>query len=224
MADLEKVSGEIRKYEMHLNQEKCTFGVDGGKFLGFMIAYWVIKANLDKCTTILEMHNPTNVQEIQKLNGRLASLSSFLLKHAEKVKPFYKLLRKTKQFPWDEPFEQAFLALKKTITTPPILSHPKPWVPLLIYLSVANEAVNSTLIQEEGKHQLSIYFISHILHDVDKWYRMIKKVVRVLITWAWRLRLYFQSHQVVVKMNYPIKQVLQKTELAGRIIAWSIEL
>jgi len=37
VAYLEEVFGEIRKYSMHLNPEKCIFGVGGGKFLGFMI-------------------------------------------------------------------------------------------------------------------------------------------------------------------------------------------
>jgi len=48
------------------------------------------------------MHNSTNVQEVQKLNGRLTSMSRFLLKLAEKEKPFYKLLKKTEPFLWDE--------------------------------------------------------------------------------------------------------------------------
>ena len=53
---------------------------------------------------------------------------------------------------------------------------------------------------------------------------MIKKVALALITSAWRLRPFFQSHQVVVKMNYPIKQVLRKPKLEGRMTAWSVEL
>ena len=53
---------------------------------------------------------------------------------------------------------------------------------------------------------------------------MIEKVVLALITSAQRLRPYFQSHQVVVKTNYPIKQVLRKPELVGKMIAWSVEL
>ena len=36
-ADLDEVFAQIRKYNMRLNPEKCTFGVGGGKFLGFMI-------------------------------------------------------------------------------------------------------------------------------------------------------------------------------------------
>jgi len=37
--DLEEAFGELRKYDMHLNPEKCTFGVGGGKFLSFMITH-----------------------------------------------------------------------------------------------------------------------------------------------------------------------------------------
>ena len=53
---------------------------------------------------------------------------------------------------------------------------------------------------------------------------MIEKVALGLITLAWRLRPYFQSHQVVVKTNSPIKQVLRKPKLVGRMVAWSAEL
>ena len=101
----------------------------------------------------------------------------------------------------DETCEQDFLAFKKTIATLRILSRPRPGVPLLLYLSVADEVVSSALIQEEGKHQLPIYFTSRILHDAEKHYQMIEKVTLALITSARRLRPYFQSHQVVVKTN-----------------------
>jgi len=61
---LEEVFGELRKYDMRRNPEKCTFGVGWGKFLSFMITHQRIEANPNKCTFILEMHIPTNVQEV----------------------------------------------------------------------------------------------------------------------------------------------------------------
>ena len=125
------------------------------------------------------------------MNGRLASLSRFLPKLVEKAKPFFELLKKTVPFLWDETCKQAFLAFKKTISPSPVLSWPRPEVPLLLYLSVANEVVSSTLVEEEGKHQLSIYFTSHILYDAEKRYQMIEKVALALITSARRLRPYF---------------------------------
>ena len=139
VADLEQVFEELCKYDMCLNPKKCTFRVGGSKFLGFMITHWGIEANPDKYTAILEMRSPTNIQEVQKLNGKLASLCRFLPKLVEKAKPFYKLLKKTEPFLWDKTYEQAFLAFKNTIR-------------ILLYLSVADEAVSSTHVQEEGKH------------------------------------------------------------------------
>ena len=120
--------------------------------------------------------------------------------------------------------DPAFLAFTKPIFPPPVLSRPRPRSPLLLYLSLAEEAVRSALIQEEGKHQLPIYFTSCMLHDTEKHYQMIKKVVLTLISLAQRHRPYFQSHQVVVKTNYPIKQVLRNLKLVGRMVAWSVEL
>ena len=83
------------------------------------------------------------------------------------------------------------MAFKKTIVIPPILSQHRPRVPLLLYLSVADKVVSSALVQEEGKHQLPIYFTSRILHDAEKSYQMIEKVALELITSGRRLRHYF---------------------------------
>ena len=69
---------------MRLNPVKCNFRVGGDKFLSFMITHRWIEANSDKCIAILEMHSLTNIQEVQKLNGRLASLFRFLPKRSRK--------------------------------------------------------------------------------------------------------------------------------------------
>ncbi|XP_015939174.1 uncharacterized protein LOC107464731 [Arachis duranensis] len=46
----------------------------------------------------------------------------------------------------------------------------------------------------------------------------------MLLTTSRRLRQYFQAHPVTVRTDQAVKQVLQKPDLAGRILAWSIEL
>jgi len=53
---------------------------------------------------------------------------------------------------------------------------------------------------------------------------VIEKLVLTLVFLARRLRHYFRSHQLIVKIYYPIKQILQRPELAGRMTAWAIEL
>ena len=42
VVDLEEVFGELHKYNMHLNPDKCTFGVGDDKFFGFMITHLLV--------------------------------------------------------------------------------------------------------------------------------------------------------------------------------------
>ncbi|VVA39287.1 PREDICTED: rve domain-containing, partial [Prunus dulcis] len=45
-----------------------------------------------------------------------------------------------------------------------------------------------------------------------------------LVVSARRLRPYFQAHGIKVLTNQPLRQVLQKPEISGRLIKWAIEL
>lgn len=165
------------------------------------------------------MHSPTNIEEVQKLNDRLASLSRFLSKLTGKAKPFYRMLRKIESFLWDEACEQAFLDFKKTIATPPVLIQPMSGAPLVLYLLLAKEAIGSVVVQEDEKHQIPIYFASRVIHDAEKRYQMIEKVASTLITSVWCYR-HFQTHHT----DHPIRQVLRKLDLAGIMVVWSVEL
>jgi len=97
---------------MRLNPEKCFFGVMAGKVLGFMVTQRGIEANSDKCEAILNMRSLTSLKEVQRLNGKLADLSRFLPRLAEKAKPLYMLLKGAHQFEWNSPCEEMFQELK----------------------------------------------------------------------------------------------------------------
>nr|KYP74109.1 Retrovirus-related Pol polyprotein from transposon 17.6 [Cajanus cajan] len=223
-ADLAEVFSQIRRHNMRLNLEKCVFGVQGGKFLNFMITNRGIEANLEKCKAIIQMQSPQTVKEVQCLAGRLVSLSRFIPRLAEKAWPIFTLLRKSKNFEWTDRCKEAFQSFKVFLTTPPILQRPDHVADLLLYLVVAEGAISAVIVQENQKVQTSIYFISRVLQDAEKRYQTIEKLALALVTAARRLRPYFQSHQVIVKTDYPIKQILRKPELSGWMIAWSVEL
>ena len=83
--DLSAVFSALRQYNLRLNQDKCVFGVDRGKFIGFMLTQCSIEANPEKCKAIIEMRNPTTIKEVQRLIGRLTAISHFLPKLAEQT-------------------------------------------------------------------------------------------------------------------------------------------
>ena len=95
--DLSAVFYALRQYNLRLNPDKCVFGVDCGKFLGFMLTQRGIEANPEKCKAIIEMRSPTNIKEVQRLIGRLTVISRFLPKLAEQTQPIIQLLKKIRQ-------------------------------------------------------------------------------------------------------------------------------
>jgi hypothetical protein len=68
--DLAEILASVRKYNMRLNPAKCSFGVQAGKFLGFMLTRRGIEVNPEKCQAIINMRSPTSVKEVQQLTGR----------------------------------------------------------------------------------------------------------------------------------------------------------
>ena len=53
---------------------------------------------------------------------------------------------------------------------------------------------------------------------------MMEKLAFVLITAFKNLRHYFQAHVINVMIDHPLKKAMNKLEVAGRLIQWTIEL
>lgn len=95
-----------------LNSLKFTFGVPAGKFLGFMLTCRGIEANPNKCRAVLEMQSPTGLKEVQSLVGRLTTLSRFIPKLVEHIKPILKNMKKGVTQHSDNKCEAAFTKIK----------------------------------------------------------------------------------------------------------------
>jgi len=222
--DLTAVFSVLRQYNLRLNPDKCVFGVDRGKFLGFMLTQRGIEANPEKCKVIIEMRSPTTVKEVQRLIGRLTAISRFLLKLAEQTQPIIQLLKKSTRFTCTDDCEQMFQKLKTTLTSPPILHKPDTSQPLLVYITATDYTVSAALVQEVEVTQHPVYFVSRTLQDPETRYQMVEKLAISLVHAARRLRPYFQNHTITVKTDYPIQKILQKPDLARRMSSWTVEL
>ncbi|KAL0394566.1 UNVERIFIED_CONTAM: Pro-Pol polyprotein [Sesamum latifolium] len=224
IADLEETFAVLKKYRLKLNPAKCTFGVQGGHFLGFMVTQRGIKANPLKIKAILDIKAPACVHEVQRLTGRIAALSQFISKYAEKSLPFFKILRKARNFEWDASCQRAFEELKNYLAGLPLLVKPSPGDILYLYLSATPQAVSSVLVREEEGRKLPIYYVSKVLNGAERRYTPIEKMALALLVMARRLRPYFLSHPIGVKTNTPLKQTLEKPDTSGRLVKWAVEL
>jgi len=105
-----------------------------------------------------------------------------------------------------------------TLATPPWLAKLDTQKNFSIYLLVSGEVISVVTIQEHEGSQHPIYFASQILHEAETRYQLIEKVALALVHTTRCLRKYFQSHQVVVRINLPIPKVLRKPKLPERMM------
>ncbi|GJX66934.1 reverse transcriptase domain-containing protein [Tanacetum coccineum] len=225
--DIAETFKTLRQINMKLNPKKCTFGMQEGMFLGYKVNAEGLKVCPDKADAVLSLPSPGCLKDVQKLNGKLASLNRFLSKSAEKSLPFFKTLKKcTKKsdFQWTQEAEVAFKQMKKLIAELPMLTAPKEKEELIIYLAAAKEAISAVLMTERGGKQLPMYFLSRALRGPEINYTSMEKLVLALFSASKRLKRYFQAHTIVVITDQPIKQLLSKSKINGRMLKWKFEL
>ncbi|XP_074346261.1 uncharacterized protein LOC141685036 [Apium graveolens] len=83
----------LRRFRMKLNPQKCVFGVESGKFLGFIVNHRKIEANPVKIKALMDMKSPTNVKQVQSLTGRISVLNRFVSKSSDRCKEFFKAIK-----------------------------------------------------------------------------------------------------------------------------------
>ncbi|GKV04877.1 hypothetical protein SLEP1_g16974 [Rubroshorea leprosula] len=194
--DLSETFQNLHRAQMKLNPLKCTFAIESGKFLGYVVSKKGIEVNPEKVQAVQQMESPRTIKDVQCLTGRVAALHRFIARSIERCLPFFKALREPKNFQWTDECQRAFDELKQYLASAPLLSKPVEGENLYLYLGVTEE-VN---------------------------YPLAEKAAFALVYTARKLRAYFQSHQIVVYTDLPLRKILQKPKLSGRLIGWSVEL
>ena len=93
LADLRVTFNILKRYKMRLNAAKCAFGVESGKFIGYLVTRRGIEASPEQVRAISELQRPTTAKEVQKLMGMAAALNRFVSRSSDRCKPFFQLLR-----------------------------------------------------------------------------------------------------------------------------------
>jgi hypothetical protein len=175
-------------------------------------------------------------KKVQRLTRCMAALSRFISRLGEKGMPFYKLLKKADKFQWTIEAQEALEALKKFLTTPPVLKPPRRATPgqptedLLLYIFCTTHVVSTVLVVERAEEghvylgQHLVYFISEVLRPSKVRYPQVQKLLYTVLPTARKIRHYFDNHKVIIVTGFLIGDILHNKEAIGRIAKWACEL
>ena len=96
----------------------CTFGVNSGKLLGFIVSQKGIEIDPEKVKVILEMSEPRTEKQVRGFLGRLNYIARFISQLTPTYEHIFKLLRKNQAILWNSDCQEAFEKIKQSLTNP----------------------------------------------------------------------------------------------------------
>src|SRR6266436_3283478 len=173
MDDILIYSHTLCKQRLFLKPEKCKFEQKEVEYLGLVISKDHMAMDPTKVLRVTEWPTPTKVKEVQSFLGFVNFYQKFIHNFSNVTCPLYALTCKTQWWVWGSPKQKAFDALKKAVTSTPILTFPSQSSRFHLECDASNFVTRAVLsqAQADGMHQ-PIAFMSKGFSDAEHNYQI----------------------------------------------------
>jgi hypothetical protein len=200
--------------------------VESSRLLGFIISRQGIRVDPLKVEEILNLPPPSTLRQLQSLQGKENFLRPFIPNSAEITHGFTRLLKKDSEFVWDTISNNAFEALKLSLTRAPLIFLPDYSRNYFLYLAVSDYTIGMVLVQEDDAHdEHVIYYLSRSLTPTEIKYQHVEKLALAAIQAVQRFRHYILSCKtMVISHCNPMQHILTRELLGGKYSKWILIL
>jgi len=129
------------EYRLKPDPEKCVFGIEAGKFLGFLLTKRGMKTNPER----------------RALTRRMCVLSGFAPVGGGGGLPY-------------QEGKEVFIKLKEYLVSSPVLCKPQLSTPFSLYLAVIDQAISSVLVQEQDQFQKLMCLVGRVWQGPEERY------------------------------------------------------
>jgi hypothetical protein len=191
---LKMVLQRLWEHQLYAKLSKCEFWISKVLFLGHIINRYGLAMDPKKVTDILDWKAPRDVCGIKSFIRMVGYYWRFIEGFSKIARPMTALLAKKVEFKWTSECQESFEALKKKLTTTPMLIVPDVNKPFSVYCDASYTGLGCVLMLEGRvvaylSRQLKIHERNYPTHDLQ-----LTTVVHALKTW--RHYLYWQKCDV----------------------------
>src|SRR5258707_7556556 len=184
--------------------------------------------DLMKVCGVTEWPTPMKVKEVQSFLGFVNFYQKFIHDFSDIACPLYALTHKTQWWVWGSPKQEAFDALKKAVTSAPVLTFPSQSSHFCLECDASNFVTRAVLsqVQADGMHQ-PIAFMSKGFSDAEHNYQIHNKemlaIMHALDKWCHFLEGMTEKFEILMDhQNLTYFQDTQK--LNHQQVCWSLFL
>src|SRR5258708_1318399 len=153
LMDHRRITQEILQtlcsYKLFLRLEKCKFKRQEVDYLGLVISKDHVAMDPVKVQGVMDWLQPAKVKDVQSFIGFMNFYWRFIRDFSEVAHPLHMLTQKSKDWSWGAAKQQAFDALKSTVTSTPTLTFPSKSGPFHLECNASNFATGAVLLQQQ---------------------------------------------------------------------------
>lgn len=182
--NLGEVLSRFRKFGLKLKPTKCSLYREEVLFLGHVVGKDGVRANPSLVQDVEKWPVPQNLKELQAFLGLTNYYRRFVQGYADIARSLHNLTRKGVTYHWGAEQEVAFGALKKALTTTPILAYPLAEGRMILDTDAANFSIGAVLSQEQGQVERVISYSSRRLGPIQERYCVTRRELLAVVAFC----------------------------------------
>ncbi|XP_049382777.1 uncharacterized protein LOC125847126 [Solanum stenotomum] len=214
-----KVLKVLHDNDLCVKREKCSFAQPTVQFLGHTISHGEIRKDSDKVEAIRDWEASMKVPELRSFFGLANYYRRFIFGYSAIATPLTDLLKKSREWEWNDLCQTALEKLKAAITDELVLALPNFTKSFEIHTDASDFAISGVLMQEGHP----IAFESRKLNDEERSYSAHERemtmtvVVHCLRTWRHYV---LGAHFVVKTDNVATTYFQSQMKLTAKQVCW----
>jgi hypothetical protein len=222
---LADVLDRLKRAGLTVNPSKVQLGAASVKFLGHIVEPGSVSPDPSIVTAIEGFQPPGDVRGLQRFLGLVGFFRDYVPSFSAIALPLTSLLCKKAEWRWGDKEDEAFRALRASVTASSCLALPDMDKEFRLFCDASFEGLGCALLQEGPKGLRPIAFASRALTPAEKNYHITELEALSVVWGVQRFQHYLEmSHFVIETDHESLKTMLTSEWPTGRVKRWALRL
>ena len=218
---LEEVFGRLRAANLKLKPNKCKLFARRVKYLGHVVSDEGVEADEDKVAAIRDWPTPRCKRDVQAFLGTCGYYRRFIPRYSEISRPLTQVAARDTAFIWDEECHEAFVSLKESLMSTPVLSYPDYELPFILDTDASKVGTGAVLAQVQGGQERVIAYYSKMMSAEERNYCVTRQEMVAIIKAVKHFRPHLYGKKFLIRTDHAsLSWLMRVKQPTGQLARW----